>query len=150
MQLPNVMPPCQPCPSNPPVACSRSSQNINHLPCDSMCLPCGLRRDGAICNPDVHEWLHWLCFFLRYQAVQLGHRAEVYEARIQIGPSLRVRSAAEMPEGVHPMVMVQVSIDAKHLPKASATIVEKTFWEACFLSQPVLAHWCLAAGHTRG
>ena len=96
-----------------------------------------ISRYGPICDPDIDERLHWSRILVRQQAVQLRNGAKVNKARVKIGPSLRVGTAANMPEWIDPVRVVQVGVDAEDLAEASADVVQECLGEACVLAEPV-------------
>ncbi len=100
---------------------------------------CSIWRNRLICNPYVDQGLHGSRVLVREKSVKLCNGAEVYKARIEIGPSLSVGSGDDVPERIHPMRMVQMGVDPEDLAETCPNIVQKRLREASALSKPVTA-----------
>ena len=96
-----------------------------------------IRRDRPVGNPDVDQRLHRLRVLVREQAVQLGNAAEVDEAGVDISPALVVVGAAQVPERVDPVRVVEMGVDAEDLAEACAHIVDEALGKASILSRPL-------------
>lgn len=97
---------------------------------------CGFRRNRPVPNPYLNKRLHRFRVPFREEAVQLSYGAEVYKAGVQVGPALRIRPAAKMPEGIDPVRVIDVSIDSEYLAKTSPAVAKERLWKAGFLPKP--------------
>ena len=61
------------------------------------------------------------------------------EAGVEVSPALVVVGAAQVPERVDPVRVVEVGIDAEDLAKACANIMNESLWKASILSRPLPA-----------
>lgn len=94
-------------------------------------------RDRPVGNPNVDQRLHRLRIPVCKKAVELGDRAKVDEARIEVSPTLSIILPAQVPERVDPMRMIEMRVDAEYLTKACAAVVEKCLGKACVLANPI-------------
>lgn len=60
------------------------------------------------------------------------------KAGVEISPSIRIGAIGHVPEGVHPMRVVQVGVKAKNLPKACFAVTKKGFWETGLFPNPIM------------
>ena len=91
----------------------------------------------SIGNPNVDQRLHWLRIPVREQSVEFGDRAKVDKARVEVSPTLSVILSTQVPEGVDPMRMIEMRIDAEYLTKTCAAVMEECLRKACTLANPV-------------
>lgn len=59
------------------------------------------------------------------------------KARVQVGPAVRIRTIRHVPEGVDPVRVVEMGVQAKKLAKARLHITKETLWEAGVLTDPI-------------
>ena len=64
------------------------------------------------------------------------------ETRIEIGPSTATGAVCHMPEGLEPMRVIQVGVEAEDLTEDSLDITEKRFREAGCFANPVTTSEC--------
>ncbi len=62
----------------------------------------------------------------------------MYEAGVEIGPSIRIGAISHVPERVHPVRVIQVGVEAENLPKCRFAVSEKRLWKPRLFSNPVM------------
>lgn len=63
----------------------------------------------------------------------------MHEARIEIRPALGAGTAAHVPEGVDPVGVVEVGVQAEDLTEAGLDVAVEGLWEPATLAKPVAA-----------
>ena len=116
------------------------------LPRRNRTSPAGrIRRNTPVGNPNIHQWLHRLEVLLAQQTKQLGDRNEMHEQRVEVRPAGAAPSKAlgaagvDVPEGIHPVRVVDVRVHAEDLPEDGAAVGEEVLREAGRLADPVAA-----------
>lgn len=98
-----------------------------------------INRNRAILDPDINQRLHRLRILLRNQGKQLSYSDEMHEAGVEIRIATGSRPAAQVPEGINPVGVIQVSVEAEHLAEAGLDVAVEALGEASALAEPVAA-----------
>ena len=94
--------------------------------------------DAAVRDPDIDQGLHGLHVALGQQAEQLGDADEVDEAAVEVGPAAGGRVLRlDVVERVQPVGVVDVRVQAEHLPEDGLAVVEEGLRETGALADPV-------------
>lgn len=92
----------------------------------------GFWWDLFLLDVDVDERLHWLQLLVRDKLVVFGHGHEMDEAHVQNF------MLVDVPEWIHPVGVVQMSIAAEHLFHDALAVLVECWWETTRLADPVL------------
>jgi len=90
-------------------------------------------RQKRFSNPEFDERLHRFHVLLPDEVEEFADVDEMDETSVQLLVGI------EIPERVHPMSMIQVSVAAHHLPIDASNVLLKVLWEPGSLPQPFLA-----------
>ena len=111
---------------------------------------CRIGRNDTLGNEDIDERLHRSRIFVGEKTIEFGHTAEVDEAGVEVGISLRLLVDGEVPEGIDPVRVVEMGVDAEDLTEAGADVVQESFGEACALAEPVTSRLITSGKASQG
>lgn len=74
----------------------------------------------------------------------------MHKTRVEISPAVRVGTVGHMPEGIHPVRMIQVSVKTEDLTETGFTVPEEGLRKPSLFTHPIMTRKGRQGGTQRG